>query len=71
MLLRHVTLRNCYAGLVIGDDPNPPFAVFRIERVPRQGWDRLAAIKWLRATAASFPSGDSVANELLAIKSLD
>jgi hypothetical protein len=71
MLFQRVLIRNCSAGLVIGEDAHPPPAVFRIEGVPREGWDRAAAVRWARETAETSAATAAALNELLSSETLD
>jgi hypothetical protein len=71
MLFQNLALTNCYAGLVLGEDPDPPPAVFNFPGIIRDGWDRDAAIRWARESAAGTKSTEQVINDLLAIESFE
>jgi hypothetical protein len=68
MLYQNVSIVNCHAGLVIGSDPDAPSAAFRIDGIMREGWDRGAAIRWARETAAASAQVRVVLDELLAAR---
>jgi hypothetical protein len=64
-------LLNYYAGIVIDENPHSAPALLHFVHVPREGWDRDAAIKLVREQVAQFAGSETVFNELLESKSLD
>jgi hypothetical protein len=76
-LFRNVSIENMALGkryaafLIDNHDPDPPFAVFRLNNVPQDGWDRTAAIKWLQDTVSNSKAVDAATKTLLDTKSLD
>jgi hypothetical protein len=59
-----------YAGLVLGDDPHPPAGLIRLSAIPREGWDRTAAVRWVRNAAAARAGLTGVVNDLIEAQSL-
>lgn len=65
-------VRNFPVGLNIGNDPDSIPSAVRIEGVPREGWDRQAAIRWARTAAeAKSLQVKATVDELLDTKDLD
>ena len=67
-----VGVRNCSAGLNIGNDPDSVPSGIRIDGIQRGDWDREGAIRWAQAAAAAkSPQVKETIDELLDTKEFD
>jgi hypothetical protein len=68
---RNVGIKNCNAGLVLGNEPLGAGAAVKIGGIPREGWDRNSAIRFMRQVAADPNKTLPVFDELLSTTTLD
>jgi hypothetical protein len=70
-LFHRLAMSSCTAGFVFGDDPHPPFGIFNIANIPRNGWDRNSSVAWARQTAAHVAAMRRIVDELIDADSLN
>ena len=72
MIFSDVTVQNLAVGIAIDDNDVPSkMAAFRFKGIPRDGWDRDAAIQWARSSTGKSARAASVIDDLLSNKALD
>jgi hypothetical protein len=64
---RDIAVENCNVGIYFGDNP-PPYTAMHHDGQPRDGWDRDAAIKSVRALAAESERSAKIFEELIRLK---